>query len=81
MACPTCDHTMQGIGGAVPRTFWCPRCGTLKQGEMYELTMLVPRVRSLLDRTTSDDLAWQLGVTESVGCPGKQRRCADMEGA
>lgn len=29
MACPVCEHTMQGIAGA-NRVFWCPRCGTLK---------------------------------------------------
>lgn len=28
MACPTCDHTMQGISDGY---FWCPRCGTLKR--------------------------------------------------
>jgi len=26
MSCPTCDHTMQGIGYGM---FHCPRCGTL----------------------------------------------------
>lgn len=32
MACPTCDHTMQRVGGGdeSPIVFWCPRCGTLK---------------------------------------------------
>ena len=29
MACPVCDHTMEGIAGAY-RVFWCPRCGTMK---------------------------------------------------
>lgn len=28
MSCPTCDHTMQSI---VPKVFWCPRCGTVKE--------------------------------------------------
>jgi len=27
MACPTCDHTMQGLRHHV---YWCPRCGTIK---------------------------------------------------
>ncbi len=27
MACPTCDHTMKGLGA---EWFWCPRCGTLR---------------------------------------------------
>jgi hypothetical protein len=34
MACPTCSHTMEGIGdvpavGGNP-VFWCPRCGTIE---------------------------------------------------
>lgn len=28
--CPTCGVTMQKINDGVPRSFWCPRCGTLK---------------------------------------------------
>lgn len=32
MACPTCDHTMQLVGEGY-KTFWCPRCGTIKFGE------------------------------------------------
>lgn len=32
MACPTCDHTMQGIHIAENRQcYWCPRCGTLRE--------------------------------------------------
>jgi tRNA(Ile2) C34 agmatinyltransferase TiaS len=30
MACPTCNHTMENLGTEVVKTFWCPRCGTLK---------------------------------------------------
>lgn len=31
MACPNCSHTMANVGlSPVGRTFWCPRCGTLK---------------------------------------------------
>lgn len=32
MSCPTCDHTMHNLGldQAGRRTFWCPRCGTIK---------------------------------------------------
>jgi hypothetical protein len=32
MPCPLCDHTLQNLGldTAGRRTFWCPRCGTLK---------------------------------------------------
>ncbi len=32
MPCPTCSHTLQGIGQTTDgrRHFWCPRCGTLR---------------------------------------------------
>ena len=34
MACPVCDHTMQGLcGDGEGRWFWCPSCGTVKQGQ------------------------------------------------
>ncbi len=53
MSCPTCGHTMQGIGevpavGGDP-TFWCPRCGTLHQPArlMIEPPVLVKRCRDL----------------------------------
>jgi hypothetical protein len=39
MACPVCDYTMQNLGVPPGRTFWCPRCGTLKienSGGTYE---------------------------------------------
>ena len=51
MPCPTCTHTMQNLGLAQngKRTFWCPRCGTIKtesgQHEEHEKPMLVTRVR------------------------------------
>lgn len=37
MACPTCDHTMQGIliDENAKRAFWCPRCGTLRIVSLY----------------------------------------------
>lgn len=33
MPCPICNHTMQSIGRDDPRarTWWCQRCGTLKE--------------------------------------------------
>ena len=33
MACPICDHTMQGLGD---QWFWCSACGTVKQGQQTE---------------------------------------------
>ena len=93
MACPTCDHTMQKIGSqsdapggssgmvyAGKSVYWCPRCGTVKDGEgiTQQAPMLVYRVRQLLDQTTNDDLAWSLSVTESIWKPGDERRQSDM---
>lgn len=47
MACPTCAHTLHGLGGAV---WWCPRCGTLAgAGLHYEAPKLVGRVKCLMD--------------------------------
>jgi len=37
MACPCCDHTMQGLcGDGEGRWFWCPACGTVKQGQQTD---------------------------------------------
>ena len=33
MSCPTCDHTMTGVGDG---NFWCPRCGTIRKVGHYE---------------------------------------------
>jgi len=33
MACPTCDHTMAGIGNLI---WHCPRCGTVKKERRVE---------------------------------------------
>lgn len=49
MACPTCDHTMHGLGD---RWFWCPRCGTVLNGDDREhttsQTKLTEQVRAWL---------------------------------
>lgn len=31
MACPNCDHTMQCVHAKDVTTWWCPRCGTIKE--------------------------------------------------
>lgn len=59
MACPTCDHTMQGLTvdqepHAKPViVHWCPRCGTLKSVSFehveIDVPMLVTRVTSFAD--------------------------------
>lgn len=84
MACPTCEHTMKQVGviqGTIFPLFWCSRCGTIKantQREYDDVPKLVERTRQLLDRTNNDDLAWSLGVTESVWRPTEERREASM---
>lgn len=53
MSCPTCDHTMQSLGGGGDDAwFWCPRCGTLLRrsligdGVSCEAPDLVGRLRA-----------------------------------
>ena len=50
MACPTCDHTMQGLGNGW--WFWCPRCGTIRERgssfDDHEAPKLVETVRHFL---------------------------------
>jgi len=48
MACPTCDHTLQNIN-AKPPIFWCPRCGTIKDGDSSEEPTIVKRTLWLCD--------------------------------
>lgn len=53
MACPTCDHTMHGIGGS---NFWCPRCG-----------MLVDTEHVYRDYPTLRSFGRIIRLTESIG--------------
>ena len=39
MSCPTCDHTMHGLGEL---WFWCPRCGTTLSELDREHTISIP---------------------------------------
>lgn len=73
MACPTCDHTMNGLGD---RWFWCPRCGTLRdESENFKASRapaLVERCRNF--EMTNRGLNWielwhQLGIEESINLP------------
>jgi hypothetical protein len=44
MACPTCNHTMQGVGNAGGvSVMWCPRCGTVKHENFITVPKLVER--------------------------------------
>jgi len=74
MACPTCDHTMSGLGSA---WYWCPRCGTLRHalGDLSndEAPKLVGRVRDLVSiegtpevSATLYDVSRRLGIFEAI---------------
>lgn len=59
MSCPTCGHTMQGVGdvpavGGDP-VFWCPRCGTLERPAIMlaDVPKLVERCRKLRARPST----------------------------
>ncbi len=51
MACPQCDVTMQGLcGTGEDRWFWCPSCGTVKQGqqsERYEVPTFIRNTKAV----------------------------------
>jgi tRNA(Ile2) C34 agmatinyltransferase TiaS len=79
MACPTCGHTLQGIGKTEDgrRHFWCRRCGTIR-GEAgnhadTEAPAIVDRLREFHGMISSSpegrvlrSLAEQSGITESI---------------
>jgi hypothetical protein len=62
MACQTCDHTMQHVGiSSMCFTYWCPRCGSLKEkwglGEdefAFSQPKLVERVVEFCGTLTED---------------------------
>jgi hypothetical protein len=71
MSCPTCDHTLEGIGHGM---FHCPRCGTLincpADGAIH-VPALVARCRMfeprLQDLCKSIVESWcRLGIEESI---------------
>lgn len=71
MACPSCDHTMQGLGhGAM----WCPRCGTTKtEAGTFYTPALVSRCRSFAESLFGLGAShwarheWKkLGIAESI---------------
>jgi hypothetical protein len=78
MPCPTCDHTLNGIGYGM---FHCPRCGTLVGYHAHGSAMmpaLVGRLRELKKMIRNCTAAtifqeWnRLGVNESI-LPEKER--------
>jgi hypothetical protein len=81
MACLTCTHTMQMVGGydwttIPPRCiWWCPRCGTVRTSEdVVHVPALVERCRKFEPLTVdySANLAgpWHaLGIREAIHPP------------
>lgn len=49
MACNNCGHSMHNLGLESERTFWCPRCGAIKNiaGDFENVStpMLVDKVK------------------------------------
>ena len=86
MACPTCSHTMQGLGSDVLTLFWCPRCGTISRinGDFRddEAPKLVERCREFegqLHRPgwfaqVAVDSWQQLGIAESIHPGGRNEQ-------
>ena len=78
MPCPTCDHTMQGIGiSALHNVRLCPRCGTVTCDGWVataQVPMLVERVRKFLDTVDPKavDHARHLGVIEACMRPAER---------
>lgn len=72
MPCPACKHTMQNLGLATNggRTFWCPRCGTLKAVESGDFeSHESPRLTRIALKGNQDDvrreiLGWYGSVLE-----------------
>jgi hypothetical protein len=76
MSCPTCGHTMQGIGYGM---FHCPRCGTVQSAEgTVTVPALVERCRKLPDQMRFMPLAfseawYRLGIEEAINTPENRR--------
>lgn len=71
MACPTCSHTMQGLGYGI---FHCPRCGTMKGEDAVTVPALVARCKIFKENAEdgrglspfSEHLWHKLGIDESI---------------
>lgn len=85
MACKTCDSTVQGLGVAGERMWWCARCGSLlREEEAGTVTTSVPalveRVKELRDTMVEkvgfhewDRMTWhRLGLFEAIYLPGER---------
>lgn len=74
MACPTCDHMMQGVGYGI---FHCQRCGTMiNPGGSVTMPALVTRLREFERQWIGNDeyppltKEWRTaGFAESINVP------------
>lgn len=85
MSCPTCDHTMQGIGVSAggDHIFWCPRCGTLRRdnngkgGQADDVPSLPHRVKAFIEAVAwpyeNIVVARKIGLEESCTLPANRK--------
>lgn len=86
MSCPTCDHTMHGIGnvpavGGEP-VFWCPRCGTLEDHTNGITDVVAPKLVSWCREFKAQTAGrvpvplvevWhRLGICEAINVPANR---------
>jgi Zn-finger nucleic acid-binding protein len=75
MSCPTCSGTMQSLGlnQLDRRTFWCPRCGTLRTegGGINEAVppSLVARCRAYSADVSMIEEWYSCGIAEAISTP------------
>lgn len=77
MSCPTCDHTLAGIGNG---RFHCGRCGTLVAHPrcIIAVPALVERCRQFAETLGDDEAAgrseWRrLGIEEAIDVPENRK--------
>ncbi len=78
MSCPTCDHTLSGIGHGM---FHCPRCGTLVNNPVEgacHVPALIRRCREFRRHMSADMDSllirrWTIiGIEDSVALPAER---------
>jgi predicted amidophosphoribosyltransferase len=76
MNCPNCGHKTDRL---TDQLRWCPRCGTLTDGDGFATPFLVERCRQLsaavfaLGARDPIRALWQrLGIPESINPPPKE---------
>lgn len=74
MPCPSCSHTLQGIGYGM---YHCPRCGTLTNCPIdgaVSVPALVQRCRDFAPALTTYQVeTWnRLGIAESINTPAER---------